>query len=132
MWQHYHRLQQILLRIHQYRAKITYKPSQISSLQTGYPDKNHKDDKDEEITGMQVNIGTVETATNIPEYMMIHELQHKTAIANHLQQLKEHIIKRWPENKDFAAQNLRPYWTFWEDMAVLDKSHPKRQMYSDN
>ena len=58
---------------------------------------------------MQVNIDTVETATNIPE---IHELQHETAPDNHLKQLKEHVIKGWQENKDNIALNLRPYWTF--------------------
>ena len=31
---------------------------------------------------------------------------------NYLQQLKECIIKGWPENKDSIAQDLRPYWTF--------------------
>ena len=34
---------------------------------------------------MQVNADTVETATNTPECMMIHELQHKKAKDNHLQ-----------------------------------------------
>ena len=74
--------------------------------------QNHKEDEDEEIVHMQVNVNTVETATNIPEYMTIHELQHETALDNHLQQLKEHIIKRWPENRDNIPQNLKPYWTF--------------------
>ena len=36
--------------------------------------QNHKEDKDQEIAGMQVNVNTVETATNIPECMMMHEL----------------------------------------------------------
>ena len=53
--------------------------------------------------------------------MTIHELQHEMAIDNHLQQLKECIIKGWPENKDSIPQNHRPYWTFWDDMAVIDR-----------
>ena len=61
---------------------------------------------------MQVDINTLETAMNTPECMMICELQHQTALDNHLQQLKECIIKGWPENKDNIAQNLRPCWTF--------------------
>ena len=54
---------------------------------------NHKLDKDEEIEGMQVNVNNTETSTNIPECMMIHELQHETDQDNHLQQLKECMIK---------------------------------------
>ena len=51
--------------------------------------------------------------------MMIHELQHKTALENHWQQLKEWIIKRWPENKDNKAQNLKSYWTIQDDMTGI-------------
>ena len=70
---------------------------------------------------MQVNADTTGTATNIPECMRIHELQHKTALDYHLQQLKECITKGWPENKDNRRQqNLRPYWTFQDGMAVTD------------
>ena len=60
---------------------------------------------------MQVNIKTVETATNIPECMMIHELQHETALDNHLQQLEGMYHKRQEEKQDIP-QNLWPYWTF--------------------
>ena len=52
--------------------------------------------------------------------MMVCELQQETAIDNHLHQLKECIIKGWPQNKDNIAQNLRPYWWFWDDMAAID------------
>ena len=51
---------------------------------------------------------------------MICELQHKTALDNQLQQLKEHI-KGWQENKDNIPQDPRPYWTFQDDMAVTDR-----------
>ena len=75
--------------------------------------QNHKEDKDEEIAGMQVNISNIETSSNIPECMTIWELQHETDQDNsHLQRLKECIIKGWPENKDSKAEDLRPYWTF--------------------
>ena len=82
--------------------------------------QNHKEDKDEEIEGMQVNVNNIKTSTNIPECMMIHELQHETDQDNHLQQLKECIIKGWPESKDNTAENLRQYWTFQDDMALID------------
>ena len=55
--------------------------------------QNHKEDKDKEIAGMQVNINNIVTSTNIPECMMIWELQHEIDQDNHLQQLKECIKK---------------------------------------
>ena len=102
------RLQGIFLRIHQYRVKIIYKPHPDLFIADWLSSQNHK----EEIAGMQVNINSVETATNIPECMLIYELQHETDLDNHLQQLKECIIKGWPEKKDNITQNFRPYWTF--------------------
>ena len=74
--------------------------------------QNHKEDKDEERERMQVNINNIETSTNIPECMTIHELQHETDQDNHLQQLKECIMKGWLESKDSIAKNLRQDWTF--------------------
>ena len=47
--------------------------------------KNHKENKDKEITGMQVNSTTTETTTNTPECMMICKLQQETSQDNHLQ-----------------------------------------------
>ena len=68
--------------------------------------QNHKEDKNEEIKGMQVNVNNIETSTKIPECMRICELQHETDQDNHLKQLKECIIKGWPESKDNITQNL--------------------------
>ena len=70
-------LQQILLRIHQYIVKIICKPCPDLFIVDWLSRQNHEEDKDEEIAGMQVNVNTVETAINIPECMMIHELQQK-------------------------------------------------------
>ena len=116
------RLQQILLRIHQYRFKIICKPGSDLFIADWVSRQSHKEDKDEEIAGIQVNINTIETATNIPECMMIYELQHETATDNHLQQLKEFITKGWPEMKDNTVQNLRLYWKFQDNMAVIDRA----------
>ena len=70
-------LQQILLRIHQYRVKIIYKPGPDLFIADWLSRQNHKEDMDEEIVGMQVKINHIETATNITECKMIHEFQHK-------------------------------------------------------
>ena len=48
---------------------------------------------DEEIEGIKVNRNGREIIMNIPESMMICELQHETDQDIYLQQLKECIIK---------------------------------------
>ena len=108
------RLQQILLRIHQYRVKIIYMPGPDLVIAYWLSRQNHKEDKDEEIAGMEVNINTLETATNIPECMTICELQHKTVLDNNLQQLKECIIKGWQENKDRTSGQTGEYEMTWQ------------------
>ena len=70
---------------------------------------------------MQVNIKTIETTTNIQQCMSMCELQQESSWDNHLQQLKEQIIKGWPENKDHMAQNFRLYQMFQDDVAVIDQ-----------
>ena len=52
--------------------------------------------------------------------MTIHELQQATSQNEHLPQLNQHIIKGWPDNKDQIPQDIRTYWTFHNDMAVID------------
>ena len=61
---------------------------------------------------MQININTIQTTTNIPECMTIHELQHATSQKEHLQHLKDYVIQGWPESRDQIQQDMRPYWTF--------------------
>ena len=74
--------------------------------------QNHKENKDMEIPGMQLNIDAIQTMTNIPDCMTIQQLQHATSQANHLQQLRGYIIRGWPENKDQIPQDKQTYWTF--------------------
>ena len=68
--------------------------------------------KDAEISAMQVNIDAIQKSTNIPDGMTIQELKQEMSGDEHIQQLKEHIIKGWPENIDQISQDTRAYWTF--------------------
>ena len=47
-----------------------------------------------------VDCCTIQTATNIPDYMTIQQFQQATSQDSHLQQLKDYIIRGWLENKD--------------------------------
>ena len=53
--------------------------------------------------------------TNLNE-MIIYELQYVNLQDQHLQCLKKYIIQGWPEHKDQVQQDIRPYWTFKDDM----------------
>ena len=52
---------------------------------------------------MQININTIQTIMNIQECMMMHELHQTMSHNNHLKQLKEQIIREWPQNKNHIA-----------------------------
>ena len=62
-----------------------------------------------------------ETSMDVPECMSIQQIQQATAEDEHLQWLKCFIIAGWPESKDQQHQDIRPYWSFRDDMAVIDR-----------
>ena len=68
---------------------------------------------------MQFGINAIQKTTNIPGCMTMHELQQVTCQDQHMQCLKEYIIKGWTEHKDQIQQDIRPYWIFKDDMAVI-------------
>ena len=103
------------------RVRIIYKAGPDLFIADCLSRQNHKEKEDAKIPGMQLNINAMQATTNIPDCMTIHELQHVTSQDEHLQQLKEHIIQGWPENRDQIPQDLRMYWTLQDDMAVIDQ-----------
>ena len=56
---------------------------------------------------MQLNIDSIQTGTNIPEYMTMHELQ---------QEVSQHQLQSLT---DYKITDIKTYWTFRDDMAVL-------------
>ena len=74
--------------------------------------------KDAEIPGMQLSINAIQTATNIPESMTMHELQQAMYQDQHLQHLTDFVIQGWPESTDHISQDVRRYCTFRDDMVT--------------
>ena len=114
------RLQRILLRMHQYRMIIIYKPGPDLFIADWLSRQNHGKNKDEEIPSMQLSINAIQIANNVPECMTIHESQQASSQDHHLQCLKGYIIQGWPEGRDQIPQVFRTYWTFSGDIAVVD------------
>ena len=69
--------------------------------------------------GMDTREDAVYTSKDICECMSIQQIQEATVQDEHLQWLKCFIIAGWPESKD-QQQDIRPYWSFRDDMAVID------------
>ena len=48
------------------------------------------------------------------------EIQQASAQDDHLQQLKSFITADWPDTKDELHADLRPYWSYRGELAVID------------
>ena len=51
--------------------------------------------------------------------MSIVQIQQASAQGDHLQHLKSFIIAGWLSMKDELHGDLRPYWSYRDDMAVI-------------
>lgn len=51
---------------------------------------------------------------------MYEKFQKETANDEHLQELKDAILDGWPEENSNVSYNLRPYWTFRDELSVMD------------
>ena len=52
--------------------------------------------------------------------MSTWHIQQATVQDEHLQWLKCFIITGWPDTKDWLHQDIRSYWSFKDDLAVID------------
>ena len=77
------KLQCILLRIHQCRIKMLYKPGSDLFIPDWLSWQNHKEDKDSEIFHKKISIDIVQTAVDTPECMSIQDIQWATLQDDH-------------------------------------------------
>ena len=84
------------------------------------PHLNHRENKDNEIQGMDIGIDALQIMTDVPDCMSILQIQQATTQDGHLQQLKNNIISGWPATKDQLLQDIRLYWSCKDDLAVID------------
>ena len=99
---------------------IIYKPGLSQSIADWLSRQNYNENKDKEITGMQISLNALQSTTIIPKCMTMQGLQEATSQDQYLQCLMEFVIQGWPANKNQLPQNIRTYWTFRDDMAVTD------------
>ena len=82
--------------------------------------QNYKEDKDEPIRDVDIRLDAIQSMTDIPECVSILQIQQTTAQGEHLQCLKNIIITGWPNMKDQLHIDIRPYWSYKDDLAVID------------
>ena len=69
---------------------------------------------------MDIRVDTIQSMTDSPECMSISQIQQAMMQDEHLQHLKNNIISGWPATKDQLHINIRPYWPYKDDLAVID------------
>ena len=113
-------IQCILLKIHQYRVQIIYKPGPEIFIAVWLSQHNHEEGKDKPIKEMDIRIDAIESVTDILECFSISQIQQASVQDEHLQCLKNMIITGWPSTKDELHSDLRPYWYYRDDLVVID------------
>ena len=76
-------IQHILLKIHQYRVQIIYKPGPEIFIADWLSQHNHVEGKDKPIKDMDIRIDTIQSMTDIPECMSMSQIQQASAWDDH-------------------------------------------------
>ena len=69
---------------------------------------------------MDIRVDTIKSAIDIPECISISQIQHTTVQDKYLQCLKNIIIAGWLNTKDEIHIAIRPYWSYRDDLAVIN------------
>ena len=106
------RLQRMLLRLQPYDATVKYRPGKEMVVPDGLSRGSSKN-KDHIELDMQLNI------VQITE-RRLNNIRQETAKDHILCELKEVIVHGWPDRVKELPNQLRPYWSFRDELAVED------------
>ena len=113
-------IQHILLKIHQYRVQIIYKPGPKIFIADWLLRHNHVEGQNKPIKDTDVRVDAIKSMTDMPECISMAEMQQASTQDDHLQCLKSFIIAGWPNTKDELHADLKPYWSYRDELAVID------------
>ena len=111
----------LLVKVHQYRVQIIYKPGPDIFIADWLSHHNHIEGKDKPIKGMDIRIDTIQSATDMLVCISMSLIQQATTQYDHLQCLKSYIIAHWTSTKDKLDNSLKPYWSYRDELAVTDR-----------
>ena len=69
---------------------------------------------------MDVQVDATQSTTDMLECVSMVEIQQASVQDDHLQKLKSFIISGWPDMKDELHADLKPYWSYRGELAVID------------
>ena len=69
---------------------------------------------------MDIQVDAIQTTMDMAECVSMAEIQQASSIDNHLQQLRGIIITGWPDTMDELHPDLQPYWSYRDELAVID------------
>ena len=90
----------MLLKIHQYRVQIRYKPGPEIFTADWLSRHIYKEGRDKPIKDMDIRINATQSSTDILECMSIKQIQQASVHDEHLQHLKNSIIVGWQSTRD--------------------------------
>ena len=113
-------IQCILLKMHQYQVQVIYKPDPDIFIADWLSRHNHIEGKDQQIKGMELWVDVIQTTTDMSECLSMTDLQQALSQDSHIQKLKYVIITGWPDSKDKICEELRSYWFYRDELAVIN------------
>ena len=109
-------IQCILLKIHQYRVQIIYKPGPEIFIADWLSRINHMEGKDKPIKDMDIQVDAIQSSIDMMECVSMEEIQQASSQDGHLQQLKILSLQQQqnvrPNTKDEVHINIRLYWLY--------------------
>ena len=108
------------IKIHQYRVQGIYKPGPDIFIADWLSRHYYVEGKDQLIKGMELQVDILQTTTDMPECLSMTDLQQASPQDSHIQKLKCFIITGWLNSKDKVCEELKPYWSYRDKLAVID------------
>ena len=69
---------------------------------------------------MELWVDVIQTTTDMPECLSMTDLQQASSQDSHTQKLKHFINTGWPDSKDEVSEELKPCWSYRDELAVID------------
>ena len=79
-----------------------------------------------EMPGMGITIKTIESCTDLPDYMTAKEIREATLEEEHLSALAMLVLHSWPPTKIEVQNELQPFWSFRNEIVFIDEIAIKR------
>ena len=76
--------------------------------------------KGQSIKGMELLVDIILTTRDMLECLLMRDLQQASSQDSHIQKLKHFIITGWPNSKDEVSEELKPYWSYRDKLAVIN------------